>query len=81
MLYKAVGGTREMNKIESHPIENPTGTIEIAPANTITFNILGEAVLNLDKEGFTYLGERITDAGKAYDIWMEVMLRMKEHLK
>jgi len=70
-----------MNKIESHPIENPTGTIEIAPANTITFNILNEAVLNLDKEGFTYLGERITDAGKAYDIWMEVMLRMKEHLK
>ena len=70
-----------MNKIEFHPIENPTETIEIAPANTITFNILGEAVLNLDKEGFTYLGERITDAGKAYDIWMEVMLRMKEHLK
>lgn len=70
-----------MNKIEFHPIENHTGKIEIAPANTITFNILGEAVLNLDKEGFTYLGERITDAGKAYDIWMEVMLRMKEHLK
>jgi len=70
-----------MNKIEFHTIENPTETIEIAPANTINFNILGEAVLNLDKEGFTYLGERITDAGKAYDIWMEVMLRMKEHLK
>ena len=54
--------------------------IEIAPANTITFNILGEAVLNLDKDGFTYLGQRITDAGKAYDIWMEVMLKMKAAL-
>ena len=46
-------------------IDNPTKTIEIAPANTITFNILGEAVLNLDKDGFTYLGQRIIDAGKA----------------
>ena len=61
-------------------IDNPTKTIEIAPANTITFNILGEAVLNLDKDGFTYLGQRITDAGKAYDIWMEVMLKMKAAL-
>ena len=58
-------------------IDNPAKTIEIAPANTITFNIVGEAVLNLDKDGFTYLGQRITDAGKAYDIWMEVMLKMK----
>jgi len=63
-----------MKEIECH-------SIEIAPANTITFNILGEPVLNLDKDGFTYLGERIIDAGKAYDIWMEVMLKMKEHLK
>jgi len=63
-----------MNEIKCHPIE-------IAPANTITFNILGEAVLNLDKEGFTYLGERITDAGKAYDIWMEVMLKIKAQEK
>ena len=62
-------------------IDNPTKTIEIAPANTITFNILGEAVLNLDKDGFTYLGERITDAGKAYDIWMEVMLKMEKQFK
>ena len=61
-------------------IDNPTETIEIAPANTITFNILGEAVLNLDKDGFTYLGQRITDAGKAYDIWVEVMLKMKAAL-
>ena len=61
-------------------IDNSTETIEIAPANTITFNILGEAVLNLDKDGFTYLGQRITDAGKAYDIWMEVMLKMKAAL-
>jgi len=53
----------------------------VMPANTITFNILGEAVLNLDKDGFTYLGERITDAGKAYDIWMEVMLKMKAQEK
>lgn len=62
-------------------IDNPTKTIEIAPANTITFNILGEAVLNLDKDGFTYLGERITDAGKAYDIWMEVMRKMEKQFK
>ena len=62
-------------------IDNPTKTIEIAPANTITFNIVGEAVLNLDKDGFTYLGERITDAGKAYDIWMEVMLKMEKQFK
>ena len=61
-------------------IDNPTKTIEIAPANTITFTILGEPVLLLDKDGFTYLGERITDAGKAYDIWMEVMLKMKAAL-
>ena len=62
-------------------IYNPTETIEIAPANTITFNILGEAVLNLDKDGFTYLGQRITDAGKAYDIWMEVMRKMEKQFK
>ena len=62
-------------------IDNPTKTIEIAPANTITFNIVGEAVLNLDKDGFTYLGERITDAGKAYDIWMEVMRKMEKQFK
>ena len=62
-------------------IDNPTKTIEIAPANTITFNIVGEAVLNLDKDGFTYLGERITDAGKAYDIWMKVMLKMEKQFK
>ena len=62
-------------------IDNPTETIEIAPANTITFNILGEAVLNLDKDGFTYLGQRITDAGKAYDIWMKVMLKMEKQFK
>ena len=62
-------------------IDNPTKTIEIAPANTITFNILGEAVLNLDKDGFTYLGQRIIDAGKAYDIWMEVMLKMEKQFK
>ena len=62
-------------------IDNPTKTIEIAPANTITFNILGEAVLNLDKDGFTYLGQRITDAGKAYDIWMEVMRKMEKQFK
>ena len=62
-------------------IDNPTKTIEIAPANTITFNILGEHVLLLDKDGFTYLGERITDAGKAYDIWMEVMLKMEKQFK
>jgi len=62
-------------------IDNPTKTIEIAPANTITFTILGEPVLLLDKDGFTYLGERITDAGKAYDIWMEVMLKMEKQFK
>ena len=62
-------------------IDNPTKTIEIAPANTITFTILGEVALNLDKDGFTYLGERITDAGKAYDIWMEVMLKMEKQFK
>ena len=62
-------------------IDNPTKTIEIAPANTITFTILGEPVLLLDKDGFTYLGERITDAGKAYDIWMEVMRKMEKQFK
>ena len=62
-------------------IDNPTKTIEIAPANTITFNILGEHVLLLDKDGFTYLGERIIDAGKAYDIWMEVMRKMEKQFK
>ena len=62
-------------------IDNPTKTIEIAPANTITFTILGEPVLLLDKDGFTYLGERIADAGKAYDIWMEVMLKMEKQFK
>jgi len=66
---------RGMNKIQL--VKNSIETIEIAPANTITFNILSEPVLLLDKDGFTYLGERITDAGKAYDIWMEVMLKMK----
>jgi len=64
-----------MNKIQL--IKNPTETIEIASTNTIAFNILSEPVLLLDKDGFTYLGQRITDAGKAYDIWMEVMLKMK----
>ena len=62
-------------------IDNPTKTIEIAPANTITFTILGEPVLLLDKDGFTYLGERIIDAGKAYDIWMEVMRKMEKQFK
>ena len=62
-------------------IDSPTETIEIIPSNTITFNILSEPVLLLDKDGFTYLGERITDAGKAYDIWMEVMLKMKAQEK
>ena len=62
-------------------IDNPTKTIEIAPAKTIAFNILSEPVLLLDKEGFTYLGQRITDAGKAYDIWMEVMRKMEKQFK
>ena len=52
-------------------IDNPTKTIEIAPANTITFTILGEPVLLLDKDGFTYLGERIADAGKNIEITNE----------
>ena len=68
---------KEMAKIQLQPIKNPTETIELTPSNTITFNILSEPVLLLDKDGFTYLGQRITDAGKAYDIWMEVMLKMK----
>ena len=74
-------GTREMTEIKLQLIKNPTETIEVTPANTITFNILNEPILLLDKNGFTYLGQRINDAGKAYDIWMEVMLKMKAQEK
>ena len=70
-----------MTEIQLQLIKNPTETIEVTPANTITFNILNEPILLLDKNGFTYLGQRITDAGKAYDIWMEVMRKMEKQFK
>jgi hypothetical protein len=61
---------------------NGTSAIEaftLSEPGTIKFNIgtTPKPILTIDKEGFVYLGKRITDAGEAYTAWMETMAVMK----
>jgi len=51
----------------------------IEPQNSIFFNCgASKAVLVLDKDGMTYKGQRIEDAGEAHRAFLEVMTMMKE---
>ena len=48
------------------------------PKNTdITFQIDDQVVLELTKDGFIYQGETIKDAGKAYDIFVQTMEKLR----
>lgn len=61
-------------------INTPTNenTFQVPENPTIYFQFQGstEPVLTLTKEGFTYLGETITDGGRAYDLWTEAMKKV-----
>ena len=35
-------------------------------------------IMRLDKDGMVFMGERITDAGEAYEAWMKTMAMMQE---
>jgi len=51
----------------------------IEPQNSIFFNCgASKAVLVLDKDGMTYKGQRIEDAGEAHRAFLEVMALLKE---
>jgi len=53
------------------------GVVDALPKDSFYF-CNGEQVLELNKDGFHYRGETITDAGAAYKIFMEVMGGMKK---
>ena len=51
-------------------------------SNNVIFHLgAPEPVLVLDKDGMTYKGQRIEDAGEAHRAWLEVMVMMKERAK
>lgn len=58
-------------------------TFTLSESGTIKFNIgtTPNPILTIDKEGFVYLGKRITDAGEAYTAWMETMALMDRNWK
>ncbi len=35
-------------------------------------------IMRIDKDGMIFLGERITDAGEAYEAWMKTMAMMQK---
>ena len=45
--------------------------------NRIIFQVDDQVVLELTKDGFIYQGETIKDAGKAYDIFMQAMKKLR----
>lgn len=42
-----------------------------------TFKPQGEEVLRIDKDGMVFMGQRITDAGEAYEVWMKTLTMMQ----
>ena len=46
-------------------------------SNIICFHKNSVEVLRLDKEGMIFMGQRITDAGEAYEAWMKTMAMMQ----
>ena len=59
--------------------EAKSALAKIEPQNSIIFNCgAPEPVLVLDKDGMTYKGQRIEDAGEAHRALLEVMKMMKE---
>ena len=36
-------------------------------------------IMRIDKEGMVFMGQRITDAGEAYEAWMKTMAMMQEN--
>lgn len=53
-----------------------------ALASNITFSVSSEPapVMVLDKDGMTYKGQRVEDAGEAHRAFLEVMEKMKRCL-
>lgn len=52
---------------------NELSIINSHPSSYIVFFSGQNEILRLDKDGMVFMGERITDAGKAYDAFMEAM--------
>lgn len=46
--------------------------------NTILFEIEGEEIMRLDKNGMTYKGELINDAGVVYDLMKNYLSRIQK---
>lgn len=71
-----------MNEEQSKYSYANTGNLSFSlpENNTIAFytSVNSDAVLKLDKDGFTYKGERIQDAGKAHAAFLETLSMMKK---
>ena len=56
------------------------GPVERGGAVVFSYPPLSTEVLRLDKEGFVYMGERIKDAGRAYDLFVKTMEELNNHV-
>ena len=57
----------------SAPIAAP-----IDPGLLVFYKPNNKEIMRLDKDGMVYLGQRIHDAGEAYEAWMKTMAIMQE---
>ena len=51
---------------------------EFKPDQTIRFFANQKEILVIEEDGMIYLGERVHDAGKAHEAFMDTMTRMRE---
>ena len=50
----------------------------IDPGLLVFYKPNNKEIMRLDKDGMVFMGERITDAGEAYEAWMKTMAMMQE---
>lgn len=53
--------------------------LEQALAGAVTrIDSCGREILRIDKEGMVYMGQRVKDAGEAYEAWMKTMKLLRD---
>lgn len=70
----------DISKLTVDTGELPAGIFsasDIAPSYFSCRSQNGTEIMRLDKEGMVFMGQRITDAGEAYEAWMKTMGMMQ----
>ena len=80
ILIKALGTESPTTKLTVDTGELPVGisfASDIAPHSFIFRPQDSQEIMRLDKEGMVFMGQRITDAGEAYEAWTKTMAIMQ----